>query len=113
MSDRYIIRESTGYTQARGPALTTEVMVLDSWYGYAVVWSSQSATYPQPQYDARGWRRGFTHRKWHKRSVGQRQKRAEEVAAELNAEHEAAMLAPMQAATVGEDATPAKGKGSR
>jgi hypothetical protein len=42
---RYAVRELTGYNVGGSPRapLTTDVYVLDTWYGFAVVWSTTTA----------------------------------------------------------------------
>jgi hypothetical protein len=98
---RYVVREASGYTAGGRPQLITELLVLDSWHGYEVQWSSQT-TLARSKY----WK-WITAQRW---PLTRRRQYAAALAAQLNAEHEAAMLAPMQAATVGEDAQAREGK---
>jgi hypothetical protein len=109
---RYVVRESSGYTAGSHPAWFTEVLVMDSWYVYAVVWSSARTFYRRQIYRRNGQKTGLRWRRWSRISLRKRREYAAHLAAELNREHDAAMLAPMQAALAGEDVQAREGKAS-
>jgi hypothetical protein len=99
MSDeRYIVAESSGYLTASSRAWVTEVMVQDRAYCHRVVWSSLSSPTKQ---EHRYWRIGRNGREsqWERRvktntarrwSLAKRRAYARDLAAQWNAEDEAA-----------------------
>jgi hypothetical protein len=96
MSERFVVRESTGYkiTEGKGGSLTTEVLVLDRGYCYRVVWSSLTSVMTRKKgYFSRPnpWRNPVwrmlpykaTARRW---PLAERRAYARDLAAKLNAE---------------------------
>lgn len=107
---RYIVRETTGYRiilpvrpMGGQNKPMTEICVMDSWLGFEVVWSSETATYqreytwmapPDPkrrQYAPRRRHRLSPPLEWKRLSVAQRRAHAHELADRLNREHEDAL----------------------
>ena len=100
---RYIVAESSGYPIAQGQtagnqALVTEVMVLDRAYCHKVVWSSLTTVMrverSYPRLGKRGQPIARKRNAWNGTAwrwpLEQRREYARELAAQLNAEDEAA-----------------------